>query len=69
MWLAISYQVLSGVVTVAMVAAGLTVFVFGGTLVIGSAVVNMLVLCVAVLLPVLPAAALCWIEPDALHER
>jgi uncharacterized membrane protein len=65
----LSYQVLSAVVTVAIIGAGLAVFVFGGTLVIDAAVVNMLVLCVAVLLPVLPAAALAWIEPDPADER
>jgi hypothetical protein len=65
----LSYQVLSAVVTAAIVIAGIAVFVFGGTLVIDAAVVNMLVLCVAVLLPVLPAAALAWIEPDALDEN
>ena len=64
----LSYQVLSAVVTGAIIVAGLAVFVFGGTLVIDAAAVNVLVLCVAVLLPVLPAAALAWIEPDPLDE-
>ena len=60
----LSYKVLSSVVIVAIVVAGLVVFVMGQTIVIDAALVNALVLCVAVLLPVLPAAALAWIEPD-----
>ena len=64
----LSYQVLSLVVIGAIVIAGLAVFLFGRTIVIDASSVNVLVLCVAVLLPVLPAAALTWIEPDAPDE-
>lgn len=64
----LSYEVLSLVVIGAVVIAGLAVFLFDRTIVIDAASVNVLVLCVAVLLPVLPAAALTWIEPDALDE-
>jgi hypothetical protein len=60
----LSYKVLSLVVIVAIVVAGLMVFLLGQTIVIDATLVNALVLCVAVLLPVLPAAALAWIEPD-----
>jgi hypothetical protein len=60
----LSYRVLSLVVIVAIVVAGLVVFVMGQSIVIDATLVNALVLCVAVLLPVLPAAALAWIEPD-----
>ena len=61
----LSYQILSLVVILAVIVAGISVFLLGQTIVVDAALVNALVLCVAVLLPVLPAAALAWIEPDA----
>jgi hypothetical protein len=64
----LSYQVLSVVVIGAVVAVGISVFVLGRTVTLDADLVNALVLCVAVLLPVLPAAALAWIEPDALAD-
>jgi hypothetical protein len=64
----LSYKVLSSVVLAAVVIAGLAVFLFDRTILIDATLVNALVLSVAVLLPVLPAAALAWIEPDAPEE-
>ena len=61
----LSYQLLSLVVIAAVVVAGISVFVLGRSVTLDAALVNALVLSVAVLLPVLPAAALAWIEPDA----
>ena len=60
----LSYQVLSAVVIVAIVVVGIAVFVFDRQIILDPGLVNVLVLCVAVLLPVLPVAALAWIEPD-----
>jgi hypothetical protein len=60
----LSYQVLSAVVVTAVVVVGISVFAFGRTVTLDANLVNALVLSVAVLLPVLPAAALAWIEPD-----
>jgi len=60
-----SYQVLSSVVIAIVGYLGLSVFVFGRTLTVDAGLVNAAVLCVAVLLPVLPGAALAWLEPDA----
>jgi hypothetical protein len=60
----LSYQVLSAVVVAAVVVVGISVFAFGRTVTLDANLVNALVLSVAVLLPVLPAAALAWIEPD-----
>lgn len=60
-----SYQVLSAVVIATAIVLGIMVFVFGRTVVVDAPLVNALVLSVTVLLPVLPAAALAWIEPDA----
>jgi hypothetical protein len=61
----LSYQVLSAVVVTAVVVVGISVFAFDRTVTLDANLVNALVLSVAVLLPVLPAAALAWIEPDA----
>jgi hypothetical protein len=61
----LSYQVLSTAVIAVVVYLGISVFVLGRTVVIDAGLVNVLVLCVAVLLPVLPGAALAWLEPDA----
>jgi hypothetical protein len=60
----LSYQVLSLVVIAAVVVLGISVFILGRTVTVDAGLVNALVLSVAVLLPVLPAAALAWIEPD-----
>jgi hypothetical protein len=64
----LSYQVLSAVVIGAVVVVGISVFILDRTVTLDANLVNALVLCVAVLLPVLPAAALAWIEPDAPAE-
>lgn len=61
----VSYQVLSAVVIAGVVVVGISVFVLGRTVTLDANLVNAIVLSVAVLLPVLPAAALAWIEPDA----
>ena len=64
----LSYQVLSAVVVAAVVVIGIAVFVFDRVIALDAGLVNALVLSVAVLLPVLPAAALAWIEPDPVGE-
>ena len=64
----LSYQVLSTVVIAGVVAAGISVFVLDRPITLDANLVNALVLCVAVLLPVLPAAALASIEPDPIEE-
>ena len=61
----LSYQVLSVVVVGLVAAVALPVFVFGQAVVIDAGLATALALCVGVLLPVLPAAALAWLEPDA----
>jgi hypothetical protein len=64
----LSYQVLSAVVVAAIVAVGISVFIMGRSVTLDASSVNALVLCVGVLLPILPAAALAWIEPDPIEE-
>jgi hypothetical protein len=65
----LSYQVLSTVVIVAVAFAALQAWLFGHPVTIDADLANALVLSNAVLLPVLPAAALAWIEPDAIAEE
>ena len=48
-----------------MIVLGIAVFLLGRQVVVDAALTNALVLSVAVLLPILPAAALAWIQPDA----
>jgi hypothetical protein len=64
----VGYQVLSLVVIGGVVVAGISAFVLDRPIVLDASLVNALVLCVGVLLPVLPAAALAWIEPDRIDE-
>ena len=60
----LSYQVLAIVLVVGVAAVGVAVLGFGGTVKLDATAVGALTLSVSVLLPVLPAAALAWIEPD-----
>jgi O-antigen/teichoic acid export membrane protein len=64
----LSYQVLSAVVVAAVIVIGIAVFVLGRAVTFDASLVNAIVLSVAVLLPILPAAALAWIEPDPVEE-
>ena len=64
----LAYQVLSTVVILGVAWAGLAVWVFDRPVTIDAGTANALVLSIAVLLPVLPAAALAWIEPDPITE-
>jgi O-antigen/teichoic acid export membrane protein len=64
----LSYQVLSAVVVAAVILIGIAVFVLGRAVTFDASLVNAIVLSVAVLLPILPAAALAWIEPDPVEE-
>ena len=63
-----SYQVLSAVIIALVSVAAIKAFVLEQPITLDSAIVNMLILSVAELLPVLPSAALAWIEPDPIEE-
>ncbi len=65
----LSYQVLSTVVIFGIAYAALQVWLFGHPVTIDADLANALVLSNAVLLPVLPTAALAWIEPDPIAEE
>ena len=60
----LSYQVLAVVVVAAIAIVGVVVLGFERPVTLDATLVNALVLSVGVLLPVLPAATLAWIEPD-----
>jgi hypothetical protein len=64
----LSYQVLAVVVVALVAAVTLPVLAFGQAIVIDAGLATALALCLGVLLPVLPAAALAWLEPDALED-
>jgi uncharacterized membrane protein len=65
----LAYQVLSTVVILGVAWAGLAVWLFDKPITIDAGLANVLVLSIGVLLPVLPAAALAWIEPDRIVEE
>ena len=60
-----SYQVLAIVVVAGVAYLGILVLGFGKELTIDASLANAIVLSVATLIPVLPVAALAWVEPDA----
>jgi hypothetical protein len=64
----LSYQVLSAVVLLGVIVAAMRALVIDQPVVLDATLVNAMVLSIVVLLPVLPTAALAWIEPDAIGE-
>ncbi|MFI5260054.1 MAG: hypothetical protein ACHQ01_10685 [Candidatus Limnocylindrales bacterium] len=64
----LSYQVLSVVVVLLIGAIVLAVLGFGRTVTIDAGAATAGALCLGVLLPLLPAAALAWLEPDLPQE-
>lgn len=64
----LSYQVLSAVVIAAVAGLAVQVLGLGRTVTLDAAVVGGIALSVGVLIPLLPTAALAWIEPDAPPE-
>jgi hypothetical protein len=65
----LSYQVLALIVVLLAVAVVLPVLGFGRTITIDASVATAVALCLGVLLPLLPAASLAWLEPDPIEER
>lgn len=64
----LAYQVLSGVVILTVAVIAVLVLGFGRTVSLDEAIVGGGAITVAVLIPVLPTAALAWVEPDAPPE-
>ena len=61
----LSYEILAVVVVGIVAAIAIEVLAFGRTVAVDAPVATAAALCLGVLLPVLPAAALAWIQPDA----
>lgn len=59
------YEVLSAVVVAAVAVVAVLVLGFGRAVTLDATLVGAVAISVGVLIPVLPAAALAWIEPDA----
>jgi uncharacterized membrane protein len=64
----LSYEVLSAVVIVAVVIVGVMVLGMERVVTLDGTVVTAIVICAGVLIPLLPVAALAWVEPDAPGE-
>jgi hypothetical protein len=64
----LSYQVLAFVVVVLGAAVVIPVLGFGRSVTIDASIATAIALCLGVLLPLLPAAALAWLEPDPIEE-
>ena len=62
------YEVLSAVVVLSIGYAAVVVLGMGRDITLDGTVVGALALCVGVLIPLLPVAALAWVEPDSLAE-
>ncbi len=63
----LSYQVLAVVVVALVAATVIPVLGFGQPVTVDATLATAAALCLGVLLPLLPAASLAWIEPD-IHE-
>lgn len=62
------YQVLSAVVVLAVAGMAIPVLLLGHVVTLDGTVVGAVALSAGVLIPLLPVAALAWIEPDAPPE-
>lgn len=62
------YQVLSAVVVLAVAGVAIPVLLLGHAVTLDGTVVGAFALSAGVLIPLLPVAALAWIEPDAPPE-
>ena len=64
----LSYQVLVAVVVLLAASVVIPVLGFGSPVTIDASVATAVALCLGVLLPLLPAACLAWLEPDSVEE-
>ena len=64
----LSYQVLAIVVVFLGAAVVIPVLGFGRPITIDAPVATAVAICLGVLLPLLPAASLAWLEPDPVEE-
>ncbi len=64
----LAYQVLAAAVVLLAVAVVIPALGFGNPVTIDASKATAVALCLGVLLPLLPAACLAWIEPDPVEE-
>ncbi len=64
----LSYKVLGTVVVILGAAVVIPVLGFGRPVTVDAQLATAIALCLGVLLPLLPAAALAWLEPDPIEE-
>ena len=64
----LGYQVLAAVVVALGAAVVIPVLGFGRPVTIDAQIATAIALCLGVLLPLLPAATLAWLEPDPIEE-
>ena len=64
----LAYQVLAAVVVLLAAAVVIPVLGFGSPVTVDASAATAVALCLGVLLPLLPAACLAWIEPDPIEE-
>jgi len=64
----LSYQVLAVVVVVLGAAIVVPVLGFGHAVTVDATLASAVAICLGVLLPLLPVAALAWLEPDPFEE-
>ncbi len=65
----LSYQILALVVVLLVAALVIPVLGFGQPITIDATIATAAALCLGVLLPLLPAAALAWLEPDRIGDE
>jgi hypothetical protein len=65
----LSYQILAAVVVLLGAAVVIPVLGFGRPVTVDAQLATAIALCLGVLLPLLPAAALAWLEPDLIEEE
>jgi hypothetical protein len=64
----LAYQVLSGALVIALLGVAIQVLGIGRPIILDAGVVGGVALTTGVLIPLLPTAALAWVEPDAPPE-
>ena len=62
------YEILSVVIVMVVAVLAVVVLIMGRAVTLDGAVVSGLAICIGVLIPLLPVAALAWVEPDPPAE-
>jgi hypothetical protein len=62
------YEILAAVIVIAVAVLAVVVLIVGRDVTLDGAFVSGLAICIGVLIPLLPVAALAWVEPDPPAE-